>query len=177
MPTSLAWRFHHSIRRGDAYIASYTESSPSNTTVQIGNLYEKNLSTGEETKCYYANGQRMAMRKRGTLYHILSDPLGSSNVVVDTNDSQVSRVDDRPYGRVSRRLDAWPIGRFLPDTWRCRNLTLCEMGVRDDDRFVRSLIGETARGPRGVRSCQFSAVRTVSHTVLIGFSDELVPRC
>ena len=43
------------------------------TTVYIGAIYEKNLSTSEVTTYYFAGSQRVAMRKGGTLSYFVAD--------------------------------------------------------------------------------------------------------
>ncbi|MCL5264647.1 MAG: hypothetical protein M1343_05560 [Chloroflexi bacterium] len=92
MPTGLSWRFHHWIWRNTSYIANYVERKVNGgTTVYVGNLFEKNTSTGEVTKYYYAEGRRIAMRKVGGanpgLSYLLSDHLGGTVGVVDANGS------------------------------------------------------------------------------------------
>lgn len=43
------------------------------TTVYIGALFEKNVSTGVVTTYYFAGGQRVAMRQGGVLYYLHGD--------------------------------------------------------------------------------------------------------
>ncbi|MCL5264637.1 MAG: RES domain-containing protein [Chloroflexi bacterium] len=90
MPTGLSWRFHHWIWRNTSYLANYVERKVNGgTTVYVGNLFEKNTTTGEVTKYYYAEGRRIAMRKVGGanpgLSYLLSDHLGGTVGVVDAN--------------------------------------------------------------------------------------------
>jgi len=88
MPSGRTWRFHQWVYRNTAYIANYVERRTNVTTVYIGNLYEKNVTLGEETKYYYADGRRIAMRKVGGsnpgVYYLLGDHLGSTVGVVDS---------------------------------------------------------------------------------------------
>ncbi|MHB1416454.1 MAG: RHS repeat-associated core domain-containing protein, partial [Chloroflexota bacterium] len=69
------------------------------TTVYVGNLYEKDLSTGEETKYYYAGDRRIAVRKGGTLSYILSDHLGGTWATVDPAGSNLQLSLYYPYAR------------------------------------------------------------------------------
>ncbi|MCL5264643.1 MAG: RHS repeat-associated core domain-containing protein [Chloroflexi bacterium] len=89
MPTGLSWRFHHWIWRNTSYLANYVERKVNGgTTVYVGNLFEKNTTTGEVTKYYYAEGRRIAMRKgTGSPSYLLSDHLGGTVGVVDANGS------------------------------------------------------------------------------------------
>ncbi len=68
------------------------------TTVYIGNHYEKNLSTGVVTKYYYANGQRVAMRRGSTVYYLTADHLGSTSLVTDAGGGEVARQKYFPFG-------------------------------------------------------------------------------
>ena len=54
------------------------------------------------TKYYYANGQRVAMRKEGVVYYVHADHLGSTSTLSNENGEQVtdSRVAYLPYGGV-----------------------------------------------------------------------------
>jgi YD repeat-containing protein len=52
------------------------------TTFYFGNYYEVSGST--VTKYYYASGQRIAMRRDGTLSYLFSDHLGSTTVTAST---------------------------------------------------------------------------------------------
>ncbi|MBI4317103.1 MAG: RHS repeat-associated core domain-containing protein, partial [Chloroflexi bacterium] len=92
MQTGLSWRFHHWMYRNTAYIASYVERKLNpESVVYVGNLYEKNVTTGEVTKYYYAEGRRIAMRKGSTLNYLLADHLGSTVSVLDANGSNPPR--------------------------------------------------------------------------------------
>lgn len=61
------------------------------TTIYVGNTYEKNLTTGIETKYYYLGGQRIAMRQgtttAATVTYLHSDHLGSASLT--TSDTRV----------------------------------------------------------------------------------------
>ena len=69
------------------------------TTVYPNDLVEWSGTT--LTKYYYANGQRIAMRKGSTLTYLLSDYLGSAAVALDTNGTIVSEQHYRAYGVLS----------------------------------------------------------------------------
>ncbi|NOH04310.1 MAG: hypothetical protein HND47_21220 [Chloroflexi bacterium] len=51
----------------------------STTTYFIGAYYE--MTGSSITKYYFAGSQRIAMRKDGVLYYLLSDHLGSTSIV------------------------------------------------------------------------------------------------
>ncbi|MBI4317576.1 MAG: RHS repeat-associated core domain-containing protein, partial [Chloroflexi bacterium] len=72
--------------RDTAYIANYVERKVSaESVVYVGNLYEKNVTTQEVTKYYYAEGRRIAMRKGSNVYYLLADHLGSTVTVLDAS--------------------------------------------------------------------------------------------
>lgn len=66
--------------------------------VYIAGIYEKDTSSGQVTKYYFINGQRVAMRKAGTLYYITGDQLGGTALVTNTSGGLVSRTRYFPYG-------------------------------------------------------------------------------
>ncbi len=84
--------------------------------VGAGNLYEKNVTTGEETKYYYAEGRRIALRKGGNLYYILSDHLGGTVSVVNPDGSQPN--NSAYYSLDAPRLSTAGFG------WALRSLRL-----------------------------------------------------
>ncbi len=59
------------------------------TTVYVGDLYQKNTGTGQVTKYYYLGDRRVAVRIGGTAYWLLVDHLGSTMVVLDGSGSKV----------------------------------------------------------------------------------------
>ena len=64
--TGQAWRFHHWIDTGNAWLDNYTErSDAAQTTVYIGGYFEKNTTTNVATSYYAFNGQNVAMRRCG----------------------------------------------------------------------------------------------------------------
>ncbi len=62
----------------------------STTTYFVGNHYE--VSNGVVTKYYYAGSQRVAMRKNSVLSYLLSDHLGSTSLVADSNGAVISET-------------------------------------------------------------------------------------
>jgi RHS repeat-associated protein len=66
------------------------------TTYFVGNYYEKTGST--ITKYYYSGGQRVAMRKSGTVYYLFGDHLGSTSIMTDANGNVVSELRYKPWG-------------------------------------------------------------------------------
>jgi RHS repeat-associated protein len=69
------------------------------TTVYVGGVWEKNLSTSIVTKYYHFNGKRIAFKQGGTLRYLLSDHLGSTSVVLDASGNVVGRQKYYAYGR------------------------------------------------------------------------------
>ena len=66
------------------------------TTAYVGNYYEWSGSTA--TKYYYVGGQRVAMRKGGTLYYLLGDHLGSTSVTTYSGGVKMAEVRYKPFG-------------------------------------------------------------------------------
>ena len=60
------------------------------TTYFIGAHYEVSGST--VTKYYFAGSRRVAIRTNGTLYYLLSDHLGSTNLTTDASGAFVSEL-------------------------------------------------------------------------------------
>ena len=54
----------------------YTEPTANETTVYVGGIYEKNLTSGVVTKYYSAMGRTIAMREGGAVSYLLADHLG-----------------------------------------------------------------------------------------------------
>ncbi len=73
-------------------------------TVYIGGIYEKNLTSGDVTKSYFAGGKRIAMRNAPgdggaqTVHYLTRDHLGSTSLVTDANQAMVNRVRYYPFG-------------------------------------------------------------------------------
>ena len=72
----------------------------SGTTTYVEDLYEKQLTSGQETKYYWFAGRRVAMNKGGTLSYLLADHLGSSTTALDTSGNITALTKYYPYGRV-----------------------------------------------------------------------------
>lgn len=68
------------------------------TTVYIGNLYEKNLSTLVVTTYYYAGGQRVAQRQAGVVSYFVGDNLDSTSVTTNASGAEVGRQKYYPFG-------------------------------------------------------------------------------
>lgn len=66
------------------------------TTYFVGNYYE--LTDGVAIKYYYAGGQRIAMRKNGTLNYVIGDHLGSTSIVTDAAGVIVSQQEYKAWG-------------------------------------------------------------------------------
>ncbi len=67
------------------------------TTVYVGELYQKNTDTGQVTKYYYFESRRVAVRIGGTPW-LLVDHLGSSMVLVDWNGDKWKEQWYSPFG-------------------------------------------------------------------------------
>ncbi|MBI5840803.1 MAG: RHS repeat-associated core domain-containing protein [Chloroflexi bacterium] len=68
------------------------------TTYFVGNYYE--VTGGVVTKYYYAGAQRIAMRRDGTLYYLLSDHLGSTSLTTDAGGNIISELRYTAWGEV-----------------------------------------------------------------------------
>ncbi len=68
------------------------------STVYVGAMYEKNVTTGVTTTYYYAGSQRVAMRQGGVLYYLQGDHLGSTSLVTSITGTVVARQLYGPYG-------------------------------------------------------------------------------
>jgi YD repeat-containing protein len=76
------------------------------TTVYVGQHFEKNLTSGQATSYYALGGQRVALKKAGTLSYLLSDHLGSTAVVTNQSGGVVAQQLYKPWasraGRAAR---------------------------------------------------------------------------
>jgi len=64
----------------------------------VGGYYEKNVSTGQETKYYTFGGRRVAVRMGSTVYWVLVDQLQSTMVLLDGNGNKVGEKWYYPFG-------------------------------------------------------------------------------
>jgi RHS repeat-associated protein len=74
---------------------------PEGTTIFLGGAYTKLIPTSGSpsvTKYYVISGQRVAMRKDGTLSYLLTDHLGSVSAVVDGTGTLISQQRYEPFG-------------------------------------------------------------------------------
>jgi len=62
----------------------------------VGNHYE--VTNGVVTKYYFAGGQRIAMRKNGTLSYLLGDHLGSSSVTTNASGVKTASALYKAFG-------------------------------------------------------------------------------
>ncbi len=68
------------------------------TTIYIGAIYEKNLSTSEVTTYYFAGSQRIAMRKNsGAPTWFIADHLGSTSLSLDANGNEIANTRQKYY--------------------------------------------------------------------------------
>ena len=68
------------------------------TTVYVGAIYEKNISTGEVTTYYFAGSQRVAMRKGGVPTWFIADHLGSTSLTLDASGNKIGEMKYMPFG-------------------------------------------------------------------------------
>jgi RHS repeat-associated protein len=69
------------------------------TTVYVGQHYERNVTTGQDTKYYYFGDQRVAMQQGGAVSFIHTDHLGSTSVMSDQAGNAVGEtIRYFPYG-------------------------------------------------------------------------------
>jgi len=96
-----------SVTNGQTTVASFIYDGDGNrvqsiiggtTTTFVGNYYEN--TAGVATKYYYAGTQRVAMRKNGTLYFMLSDQLGSTSVTTDSNGQNPVTLEYYAWGGI-----------------------------------------------------------------------------
>lgn len=81
--------------------------------VHIGTIYEKNVTTGEVTKYYWAFGRRVAMRKGSTVSYLLADHLTSTRVAADAAGAQVGRISYYPYGNTRSSTGTIPTDKLF----------------------------------------------------------------
>jgi hypothetical protein len=74
------------------------------TTVYVGNYYEKNVTTGQVTRYYFFGSQRIAMRRDGVVQYVLADHLRSTTLVLDQNGA---KVDEIRYREASQSAAEW----------------------------------------------------------------------
>jgi hypothetical protein len=69
------------------------------TTVYAGQHYEKNVSTGQETRYYFFGAQRIAMRQgSSTVYWLLGDHLGSTSLTLNSSGTKTGELPYKAWG-------------------------------------------------------------------------------
>ena len=69
------------------------------TTVHVDQHYERNVTTGQETKNYYLGDQRVAMDQDDDIYFLHTDHLGSTRIMSDQAGNAVGEaIRYYPYG-------------------------------------------------------------------------------
>ena len=77
------------------------------TTVYIGNHYEKNISTGEVTKYYFFNGKAVTMRNNAGLFWLSGDHLGSTSLMTSGSGDVIGEARYKPYGEKRNEWNAY----------------------------------------------------------------------
>jgi RHS repeat-associated protein len=70
------------------------------TTIYVGALFEKNLTTNMVTSYYLANGQPVALRQNSTVSYLYGDHPGSTSLTTDVNGNVVTWQKYLPFGQV-----------------------------------------------------------------------------
>ena len=83
------------------------------TTVYVGQHFEKLVYPSTSTTYYFLGGQRVAMKKAGTLTYLLTDHLGSTHVVTNQSGGIVAQQLYKPWGE-----PRWPNPSTLPTDYR-----------------------------------------------------------
>jgi RHS repeat-associated protein len=91
---------------GDGNRVKKTENGQ--TTVYVGALFEKNLTTNVATSYYLANGQPVALRQNTTVSYLHSDHLGSTSLTTDASGNVAARQKYLPYGQVRSTTGTLP---------------------------------------------------------------------
>ena len=117
----------------DADGARVKKAQGGQTTVYVGAHFEKNLTSGQATNYYFLGGQRVAMKKAGTLYYLLSDYLGSTSVTYNPANGQSVIQLYKPWGE-----PRWPNPSTLPTDYRFT-------GQRSEEATLGSLYDFQAR--------------------------------
>jgi RHS repeat-associated protein len=83
----------------DAEGALVRRESNGQTVVHVGPHFERNITTGVNTKYYYFGGRRVAMRQGITLTYLHGDHLGSASMQTDTAGGIVAEQRYAAYGK------------------------------------------------------------------------------
>jgi len=68
------------------------------TTVYVNKYYEKNLTTGVVTTCYYLGERLVAHRNGSSVYYVHLDQLGGTSVVTNGSGTVAGSIKYYPYG-------------------------------------------------------------------------------
>jgi RHS repeat-associated protein len=68
------------------------------TTLYIGSQYEKDITSGTVTSYFYAGGQRIALRKGGTVSWLSGDHLGSTTLTANSAGTKIAEQLFSPFG-------------------------------------------------------------------------------
>ncbi|GEM_PF-2377795 len=81
---------------GDGNRVKKTEGGE--TVLYVNKYYEKNLTTGNETRYYYLGGRLVAKRTGTTLNYIHQDHLTGTSVMSDSSGALISSISYSPFG-------------------------------------------------------------------------------
>ncbi len=120
----------------DANGVLLAKGTVTDTTVYVGGIYEKELTSGDETLYFFFGGQRIAMEEEGTLTYLVGDHLGTTSVVLSSAGALVAESRHYPYGE-----ERWSSGT-VPTDYRFtgqlleHDLSIYIMGARWYDPSV-----------------------------------------
>lgn len=97
-PTSIVYNSKATISTYDASGIRVKKTTPTATTIYIGDLYE--CTNGNCTKYIFAGSQRIAKLDNTDTYYYHSDHLGSSSVITDSIGNSAQQLYYYPYGEI-----------------------------------------------------------------------------
>jgi RHS repeat-associated protein len=111
------------------------------TTVYAGQHYEKNVSTGQETRYYFFGAQRIAMRQgSSTVYWLLGDHLGSTSLTLNSSGTKTGELRYKAYGETRYTWGTTPTDHRFTDQLQDDYIKLYHMGARWYDSYINRWI-------------------------------------
>ena len=82
----------------------------------LGNYYEVETDGSSTTtrRYYYAGAVRVAMRENDTLFYLLSDHLGGTNITTDAAGNKVAEMRYKAYGETRYNEGTTPTNFHYP---------------------------------------------------------------